>query len=219
MFIFQVFFNLVSGPMFAENDNETAVPGLVSKASGVVLELGPGIGSQLPRYDTAKISKVYGVEPNLDLHQALRQKIKAIGLSDIYDIVACGIEDTDVLEKHGIAPATVDTVLSVQVLCSVPEPDRVLRRLYTLMKPGAQFLVYEHVISSDMMSRMIQSFYNIFWPFFVGNCHLNRNTQKDVMQAGSWEKIELSVPKAEDAWAVFPRIQGQLWKEKSPSSN
>ena len=200
--------------MFAVNDNETAVPTLVFKASGVVLELGPGIGSQLPRYDRSKISKVYGVEPVTDLHMALREKIKASGLTDIYEIIPCGIEDAKALEKYGIAPGTIDTILSVQVLCSVPEPGRVLKQLHALMKPGGRFLVYEHVMSNDVMSRMIQNFYTIFWPFFVGNCCLNRNTQESIMQAGDWERIELSVPKAEDAWSVFPRIHGQLWKSK-----
>ena len=200
--------------MFAMNDSETAVPALVSKASGVVLELGPGIGSQLPRYDKSKISKIYGVEPVTDLHKALREKIKASGLTDIYEIVPYGIEDVEALERHGIVPETIDTVLSVQVLCSVPEPDRVLKRLHAFMKPEGHFLVYEHVRSNDVLSWTVQNFYTIFWPFFVGNCCLNRNTQSSIMQAGDWEKIELSVPSAEDAWSVFPRIHGQLWKSK-----
>ncbi|KAL9611000.1 MAG: hypothetical protein Q9204_009048 [Flavoplaca sp. TL-2023a] len=86
------------GPMFAKGDQETAIPALVSEASGVVLELGPGIGSQLPRYNASKITKVYGVEPNTDLHKSLREMVKASGLTDIYDIVPCGIEDVAKLE-------------------------------------------------------------------------------------------------------------------------
>ena len=146
----------VVGPMFADGDNETAIPALVAEASGVVLELGPGIGSQLPRYDTSKITKIYGVEPNVDLHKSLRESIKASGLSDIYEIVPCGIEDVVELKKHGITLGSVDTVLSVQVLCSVPDPDEMLKRLYALMKPRGQFIVYEHVKSKDVVSSMVQ---------------------------------------------------------------
>lgn len=60
----------------------------------------------------------------------------------------------------------------------------------------------------------IVGLYNVFWPFFIGNCHLNRNTHHSIMQAGEWEKIELTLPTREDAWSVFPRIHGRLWKKQ-----
>ncbi|KAL9609800.1 MAG: hypothetical protein Q9167_005454 [Letrouitia subvulpina] len=203
----------VLGPVFAEGDKETAVPALVSEASGVVLELGPGTGSQLPRYNTSKITKVYGVEPVVALHKSLREKVKASGLTDVYEIVPCSIEDFVERKKHGIALESVDTVLSIQVLCSVSDPDEILRPLYALLKPGGQLIVYEHVKSKDVLSRIVQNLYNRVWPFFVGNCHLNRNTQQSIMQAGDWEKIELTIPTSEDAWTIFPRIYGRLWKK------
>lgn len=205
-------FWLRMGPMFADGDKETAIPALVSEASGTVLELGPGIGSQLPRYNTSKITKIYGVEPNVDLHQSLRENIKAGGLIDVYEIVPCGIEDVVELKEHGIVPGSIDTILSVQVLCSVPELTETLRRLYALLRPGGQLIVYEHVKSKDVVSSVVQSVYNIFWPFFIGNCHLNRTTQHSIMQTGDWERIELTCPTSEDAWLVFPRIYGRLWK-------
>ena len=143
--------------MFADGDRQTAVPNLVAEASGIVLELGPGIGSQLPRYDKSKITKIYGVEPNVDLHKSLRENVKMSGLIDVYEIVPCGIEDVVELKKRGLALGSIDTVLSVQVLCSVPDPDEMLRRLYALLKPGGQLIVYEHVKSKDMISSVVQS--------------------------------------------------------------
>ncbi|KAL9635453.1 MAG: hypothetical protein Q9164_003449 [Protoblastenia rupestris] len=154
----------VLGPMFAEGDKETAVPALVYEASGVVLEIGPGIGSQLPRYNASKITKVYGVEPNIDLHESLRERVKASGLTDVYEIAPCGVEDVVELEKHGITLGSIDTVLSIQVLCSVPDPDEMLRWLYALMKPGAQFILYEHVKSKDVIS-----VYNVY--YFCVSCN------------------------------------------------
>ena len=157
----QIFRNVsnLSAPAstFALGDEETAVPKLVSQASGVVLELGPGTGTQLSRYNLANITQVYGVEPNIHLHQALWEKAKSSGLSDIYEIIPCGVENTAELERHGVSTRSIDTVLSVQALCSVPRADRVLRRLHALMKPGGQFIVYEHVKSKDMLSAVVQS--------------------------------------------------------------
>lgn len=149
--------NALLGPMFADGDRQTAVPALVSEASGIVLELGPGIGSQLPRYNTSKITKIYGVEPNLDLHRSLRENIKTSGLNDVYEIVPCGVEDVIELKKHGVTLGSIDTILSVQVLCSVPDPNDMLRRLHLLLRSGGQLIVYEHVKSKDMISRVVQS--------------------------------------------------------------
>ncbi len=140
----------------AAGEIETALPNLVAKASGIVLEIGPGSGNQLPRYDKAKITKIYGVEPNVDLHDALKKTVKESGLSDVYTIVPCGVEDAVTLEKYGIEPETVDTVTSVQVLCSVPSPARTVKRVYDLLKPGGQMIVYEHVRSNDFVSSIVQ---------------------------------------------------------------
>lgn len=129
----------------------------MAQASGVVLELGPGVGSQLPRFDKSKITKIYGVEPCLHLHEALRRQVKECELDDIYEIVPSGIEDVMELKRHGIGLGTMDTVLSVQVLCSVPDPDEMMRRLYALMKPTGQLIVYEHVKSTDSLTVMVQS--------------------------------------------------------------
>ena len=148
---------LVLGPAIVEGETDTAIPALVSEASGIILELGPGIGNQLPRYDVDKITKVYGVEPNRALHGSLREKIKACGLMDVYEIVPCGVEDVGELEKYGVVLDSIDTVLSIQVLCSVPDVDNTLRRLYALMKPGGQLVMYEHVKSTDFVSAMVQS--------------------------------------------------------------
>lgn len=122
-----------------------------------MLELGPGSGNQLSRYDLTKVSKIYGVEPNAGLHEALRDRIKKAKLDDIYTIVPCGAEDTDQFRKYGISPKSIDTVLSVQVLCSVPHPQSTVRYLYPYIKSGGKMLVYEHVKSIDPVTRIVQS--------------------------------------------------------------
>lgn len=138
---------------------ETNVPKLIAKAYGTILELGPGSGNQLPRYDVSKIDRIYGVEPNLDLHDALRNNIKKHGLSDVYTIVPCGVEDLEKLREYGVVLGSVDTVISIQVLCSVPKPAATMRDLYQMLKPGGQMVVYEHVKSEDYLSQLVQRTY------------------------------------------------------------
>lgn len=147
----------------AARELETELPGLVAQASGVIVELGPGSGNQLFRYDLSKITKIYGVEPNVNLHDALRTSIKSAKLDDVYEIVPCAIQDTEELRKYGIEQESVDTLLTVQVLCSVPQPEEVLRHLYPLLKPGGKMIVYEHIKSYDFLSSIVQSTFIIFF--------------------------------------------------------
>ncbi len=149
--------DLTLGPSCAMAENDTAVPQLVSEASGVVIEIGAGTGNQLPRYDSSKVIRIYGVEPVTELHDALRACIKKTKLDDTYTIIPCRIENTKELQKYGIEPGSIDTILSISVLCSVDHPEEVARQLYTLLKPGGKMILYEHVRSSDSISRLVQS--------------------------------------------------------------
>lgn len=54
--------------------------------------------------------------------------------------------------------------------------------------------------------------YNLVWPYAMGNCHLDRHTEKYLLEAGSWSTIELETPKEEDAWQFLPRVSGRLVK-------
>lgn len=135
---------------------------------------GSGMGSQIPRYDKSKVTKIYGIEPTANLHGALRTKVRQCGLESVYEIVPCGIEDVAGLRKHGISLASADTVMSMQVLCSVPEPEEMVRRLYALLKPGGQMIVYEHVRSKDWVSRFVQSEFPLPLLLHIWSCLMSR---------------------------------------------
>ena len=140
----------------AEKEAETDLPKLMTTAYGTILELGPASGNQLPRYDISKIDRIYGVEPNVDLHDALRSSVKEHGLSDVYTIIPCGVEKWEKLREYGIEPETIDTVIDVSVLCSVPKPAVLVKGLFRLLKPGGQMIVFEHVRSQDYLSQVVQ---------------------------------------------------------------
>ncbi|KAL8683161.1 MAG: hypothetical protein Q9186_000874 [Xanthomendoza sp. 1 TL-2023] len=149
-------FWLILAPTLAEKEVESGVPGLVASASGTVIEIGPGSGSQVSRYDRSKVTNIYGIEPTTSLHAKLRENIKKAGLSDIYTIVPCGIQDVDVLRKYGVDQEAFDTVLTVQVFCSIPNPKETAAACWRLLKPGGQMVVYEHVKSHDILSSKVQ---------------------------------------------------------------
>lgn len=119
---------------------------------GTVIEVGPGTGNWAGCFaDTAagaKVDRVYGVEPNPDLHAGLLRAVKAAGLQGKYEVVPVGIED---LAKAGIPKGSVDCIATLLCLCSIPEPERNIRELYEYLRPGGQWYVYEHVKSHGPM--------------------------------------------------------------------
>ena len=54
--------------------------------------------------------------------------------------------------------------------------------------------------------------YNLVWPLFMGNCHLDRPIGEVLLKAGKWERVEMEPRKEEDDWGVFPHVAGRLVK-------
>lgn len=140
-------------------------PGL----GGVVIEIGAGSGmwvDVLAGRDEEKkkgqanarteVTRVYGIEPNKDHHSALRRRIAEVGFGDVYEVVPVGIEDIGPSNNSGgdkgtkkwdgqIAPESVDCIVSVLCLCSIPDQEKNVRELYRYLKKGGRWYVYEHV--------------------------------------------------------------------------
>ena len=134
------------GPRARDNAAVKVKPLLENKAQGVCLDVGPGSGQWLYMFAQAlnpSITKIYGVEPNAGLHAELRANAARAGLGDIYEIIGCGAED--LIKRGELQPGTIDTIITVQCLCSIPDPENNIRGLYPLLKKGGVWLVYEHI--------------------------------------------------------------------------
>lgn len=101
------------------------------------------------------VEKIYGLEPNAEFHGMLREAAKREGLEGIYEPVGAKAQDAGRI--LGLGKGSVDTVVTVHVLCSVGEgAEEVVRALYELLKPGGQWLVYEHVVARKRVVRSWQ---------------------------------------------------------------
>ncbi|KAI3326146.1 S-adenosyl-L-methionine-dependent methyltransferase [Xylariaceae sp. AK1471] len=170
----------------------------------------------------SKITRVYGVEPNASHHTALRRSVEAAGLQDVYEIVPVGIEDLSSTSVSGgknkkwegsIEPDSVDCIVSVLCLCSIPDPERHIRELYELLRPGGRWYVYEHVrCEYSWYMQLYQRLINLVWPHFIGGCELCRQTEKTLREAGPWTSIDIGQPPAEPWYHSVPHILGVLTK-------
>ncbi|KAL4725444.1 hypothetical protein ACLX1H_007593 [Fusarium chlamydosporum] len=133
--------------------------------NGVVLEIGAGTGMWAdvfakvnvgvnPEEDELRrrkgesgLTRVYGIEPNPKSAATLRRRVKEIGLDGVYEVVPVGIESiNDPKAWDGrIEPESVDCIVTILCLCSIPEPEKNVKLLYQSLKKGGRWYAYEHV--------------------------------------------------------------------------
>jgi len=134
------------GPLSRENAAPSVIPLIQNSAQGVCLDIGPGTGQWLYLFERANnptITKIYGIEPNPGMHSILRENAVKANLGGIYEAIGCGAEELQT--KGGIQKESIDTIITVQCLCSIPTPELIIRELFPLLKPGGKWLVFEHV--------------------------------------------------------------------------
>ncbi|KFY61857.1 hypothetical protein V496_04843 [Pseudogymnoascus sp. VKM F-4515 (FW-2607)] len=196
---------------FIAFEDTTCVPSLVWSAHGKILELGPGPGNQIHRYDPSLVDFIYAVDPNLQYRDEIAAKVRKAALEDKYKFLACGVEDSEILRSEGITEGSLDTVLSIQVLCSVGDVESVMKEVWKLLKPGGSFVFWEHVSNKDAITAVAQACLNPAWSALVGCC-INRDIKAAILAAGEWENPE-DIEVADDPYTVLPRISGVLKKK------
>ncbi|KAJ4994491.1 hypothetical protein SVAN01_00320 [Stagonosporopsis vannaccii] len=215
----------------------TEMPGplteLLSACEGVVLDIGPGTGEILSRFDASRIGAMYGAEPAVDLHAGLLRNAQKNGLGEKYHALLCGgepeslipaLHKSGVLEVSGRAglasDGVFDEICCVRVLCGVPHAQETVNGLYNLLKPGGRMVICEHVVNpwrteGRLLARLMQVVYTLLgWPFFMGGCQLQRHTPEYLRNAGEWDKFDLKYYGPKDA---IPFVVGELIKKGGKS--
>jgi protein-L-isoaspartate O-methyltransferase len=173
--------------------------------SGRVLEVGAGTGTNFAFYPPA-VSEVVAIEPERRL-AALAQK--AAETAPVPVVVS-----TDTVEQFS-AGEPFDAVVCSLVLCSVEEPDSVLRQLLSVLRPGGELRYLEHVASSGPRARL-QKFADVtLWPRLLGNCHTHRHTEESIVGAGfqvSTARREWTMP----AWVPLPVAEFAIGRAIKP---
>lgn len=128
---------LRTGHNFIAFESTTAVASLVPAAHGTVLDLGPGAGTQLDRFDAARVDHIFGVEPNTAFAPAFNGRLRetALGQDGKYTLVPCGVEDGETLARYGIVEGSIDCVVCMQVLVSPSPPAIPLTLTFLVWRP------------------------------------------------------------------------------------
>jgi ubiquinone/menaquinone biosynthesis C-methylase UbiE len=164
---------------------------LLAEAYGRVVEIGSGTGLNIALYSDA-VDELVLTEPEPAMRRKLERRLQRNGLgAQIFDAPA---------QRLPLADESVDTVVSTLVLCTVEDPERSLREIARVLRPGGQLLFIEHVRASSRWVAAIQDKLLVAWRGFAGGCECNRSTV-DLMRACGF-----TVDAEAEVWHGMPAI-------------
>ena len=164
---------------------------VVSGARGRVVEIGAGTGLNIAHYPD-DIDDLVLMEPEPAMRRKLARRLRR-------HAVAGRIVDAPA-ECLPLSDESVDTVVSTLVLCTVTDPERALREIARVLRPGGQVLFVEHVRANSRLLAVWQDYLFRPWRAFAGGCCCNRPTGELMRACG------FAVTADEALWRGMPRI-------------
>ena len=164
---------------------------LLTQARGRTLEIGSGTGLNLVHYPD-DLDGLVLAEPDPSMRRRLENAVRRSGRrAQVIDARA---------ERLPFGDATIDTVVSTLVLCTVDAPDVALREIGRVLRPDGQLLFIEHVRSDSPMLARWQDRLARPWQRFAEGCRCNRATLELMDACG----FRLDAHPA--AWRAMPPI-------------
>ena len=174
--------------------------------TGRVLEVGAGTGTNFAYYP-GTVTTVVAIEPE----RRLAAKARTAAAT-----AAVPIEVTGETAEAMAAVEPFDAVVCSLVLCSVDDPDSVLRQLYSRLRPGGELRYLEHVASPGLRGGLQRVADATVWPRLLGNCHTHRNTELSIRAAGfavQTSRREFTLPD----WVPMPVSEIALGRAARPA--
>ncbi|MDP4917929.1 MAG: class I SAM-dependent methyltransferase [Haliea sp.] len=155
---------------------------VVPFARGEVLEIGIGTGLNLPYYDSAKVTRLIGLDPSEKSWELAGERAAALP----FDVEFLGLPG----EAIPLADNSVDTVVVTFALCTIPDPVAALRGMARVLRPDGELLFCEHGRAPDAGVQRWQDRINGFWASVAGGCNINRDIPA-LLAAGGFQVSDL----------------------------
>jgi len=178
-YILPKFLNCACGSKPINYQRQKVVP----LAKGKVLDIGIGSGLNIPFYNSDKIDKVIGIDPShelIDLAKELANDSKAS-----IELVIGSAESIPYPDNF------FDTVLVTYTMCTIPNVAIANKEMWRVLKDDGRLIFCEHGLAPDKKISKWQNRIDPFWGKIAGGCHLNRDIQKLITDAGfSFESLD-----------------------------
>ena len=149
---------------------------IVPQASGRVLEIGIGSGLNIPYYDPAAVTHLWGLDPSAEMWSIAGRNAKQHHLDA--EFIEASAESIPLDDK------SADSVVMTYTLCTIPDAALALREIRRVLKPGGSLLFCEHGVAPDAGVRKWQKRAGPAWRYLGGGCHLDRPIPKLLEAAG-----------------------------------
>jgi ubiquinone/menaquinone biosynthesis C-methylase UbiE len=164
--------NVACGTKPTRRQREKVVP----LATGRVLEIGIGSGLNLPFYDGSSVSRVWGLDPSVEMWSSRKTNLER------FDFDVEFVEGS--AEEIPLDDGCADTVLATYTFCTIPDVIRSLVDVGRVLRPGGKLIFCEHGEAPDSSVARWQRRIDPLWSRFSGGCHLNRPIPSLLDQGG-----------------------------------
>lgn len=202
--------NLIKSELF-NGLNELAGRDGVRQQGIILLEIGIGSGVNLRFFPPQ--TRLIVVEPNPHFEEYFN-KNAANHLDIKVDRFVRGTAE----DMNDVGDNTVDVVVSTHVLCSVDDPERCLKEVVRVLKPGGRFYFVEHVAYNPNTHPKLSSLQRLIepiWMFISDDCRLTRDLTHCIAKAGFSHINETKAQLDKLPWfqgVVRPHIYGYAIK-------
>ena len=175
--------------------------GLLRQVSGDVLEIGAGTGANIKFYSD-NVTRLVLTEPDKHMRRLIKEQVNNHNPGNV--AVSSGTA-----EQIEAADESFDYVVASLVCCSVKDLNVCLGEIRRVLRPGGSLVFLEHVAAADgSRRRRWQNRITPIWKTFMGNCHLNRETEQAIVAEG-FEIIQIERESMRKAPSIVrPTIRG-----------
>lgn len=148
----------------------------IPRAHGRVLEIGVGSGLNLAFYDPARVEKVVGVDPSIELARRAEARVRHAKVP--IELVTAGAE------RLPFEAGAFDSAVMTYTLCSVDDARLALAEARRVLVPGGELFFVEHGRAPDADARRWQARLGPVWRRAGGGCRLESAPLDDLASAG-----------------------------------
>jgi ubiquinone/menaquinone biosynthesis C-methylase UbiE len=178
-YILPKFLNCACGSKPINYQRQKVVP----LAKGKVLDIGIGSGLNIPFYNSDQIDKVIGIDPSHELIELAKELANDSKAS--IELVIGSAESIPYPDNF------FDTVLVTYTMCTIPNVAIANKEMWRVLKDDGRLIFCEHGLAPDKKISKWQNRIDPFWGKIAGGCHLNRDIQKLITDAGfSFETLD-----------------------------
>ncbi len=171
--LFSIIYPIIDN--ISANQNESLRHYISNNASGNILEIGAGNGSNLIFYN--KYDNLVLIDNNFDL-------IKQIDKSPSYNLILADMKYLPFKKK------SFDSIVSSLVLCSAGNVNTTFNEIDMVLKSKGKYYFWEHTVFSNKLIIALKSFFIYIWQFFTNGCDYNIDNISN-LESIKWGHIKI----------------------------